>query len=218
MTGPIHELPVGLAVVGTVAGLVGAGLLVLLLWHAFRRVVDSPRIPLSKATYGALSVVCLVLLGVGLVRLGIGRLLRDHARLDGAGGKTRVAEVRCTPVAAGKVRITFAPIGAGTAKPEQFESNGPGCRVSAELVTMRALPARLGVATLVRVTQVGEEARPPENPDWLVPPANTVPGFPLALVVRGARSTSVSATPDARAVSHLVASPAGLELEKSGGG
>jgi hypothetical protein len=217
MTGPIHELPVGLAVVGAVAGLAGVVLLAWLLWHAFRRVVDQPRIPLSKATYGALSLVCLALLAVGLVRLGIGRLLKDHARLDGAGGKTRVAEVRCTPVSAGKVRITFAPVGAGTAKPEQFESNGPGCRVSAELVTMRALPARLGVATLVRVTRVGEEARPPENPDWLVPPPDAAPGFPLALVVRGARSTSVSAAPDERAVYHLVASPSGLELEKSGG-
>jgi hypothetical protein len=162
MTGPIHEVPIALSVAGTVAGVAGAVLLVWLVWHAFRRVVDSPRIPLSNATYFVLSLVCAALLAVGLVRLGIGRLLRDHARLDANGSKTRVAEVRCTPGAAGKVRITFAPVGAAGA-PEQFESAGPSCQVSAELVTMRALPARLGVGTLVRVTRVGEAPRPPEN-------------------------------------------------------
>jgi hypothetical protein len=217
MTGPIHEVPIALSVAGTVAGVAGAVLLAWLVWHALRRVVDSPRVPLSNATYLVLSLLCLALLGVGLVRLGIGRLLRDHARLDAGGNKTRVAEVRCAPGAAGKVRITFAPVGAATA-PEQFESAGPGCLLAAELVTMRALPARLGVGTLVRVTRVGEAARPAGNPPWLVPAPDAAPRFPLALVVREARTTSVSAQPDAQAVYHLLASPAGLELEKQTGG
>jgi hypothetical protein len=217
MSGTLHEIPVALKTIGVVAGVVGAILFLWLIWHALRRLVDSPRVPMSRATYFVLGMLCLVLLAVAAFPVGVGRLLRDHARVDG-GQRTRVAEVRCAPAAKGKVRITYAPTGGDAADEEQIESAGPSCRLLAEVVTLRALPARLGLGTLVRVTEVGEAARPSEMPAWLLPAPDQSPRFPLALVVRQARRTSLQAPPDAAAVYHLVASPQGLALERSTGG
>src|SRR5215213_11986853 len=103
MSGSLHEIPVALKTIGVVAGVVGAILFLWLIWHALRRVIDSPRVPMSRATYTVLGLVCLVLLAVAAFPFGVGRLLRDHARVDGA-QRTRVAEVRCAPAAKGKVR------------------------------------------------------------------------------------------------------------------
>jgi hypothetical protein len=214
MSGALHEIPVIVKTVGAVAGVLGVLLFLWLLWHGLRRVVDSPRIPMSRATYMVLGVLCLVMLAVAAFPLGVGRLLRDHARVDGQ--RTQVAEIRCAPGPRGTVRITYAPTGAGDAPAEQIESTGPSCRLSAEVVTLRALPARLGLGTLVRITQVGENARPSEAPDWLLPVPDVAPAFPMALVVRQARRVSLQAQPDAGAVYHLMASPDGLALHTAG--
>jgi hypothetical protein len=214
MSGSLHEIPVILKTIGAVAGVLGVLLFLWLAWHGLRRVLDSPRIPMSRATYMVFGLLCVVMLAIAAFPLGVGRVLRDHARVDGQ--RTQVAEVRCAPGPQGKVRITFAPTGAGQAAPEQIESTGPSCRLSAEVVTLRALPARLGLGTLVRVTQVGEAARPSEAPDWMLPVPDVAPAFPMALVVRQARRVSLQAQPDAAAVYHLVASPDGLALHTAG--
>jgi hypothetical protein len=213
MSGSLHEIPVVLKTIGAVAGALGVLLFLWLVWHGLRRVVDSPRIPMSRATYLVLGLLCVVMLAIAAFPLGVGRLLRDHARIDGQ--RTQVAEVRCAPGPQGKVRITFAPTGGGAAA-EQVESTGPSCRLSADVVTFRALPARLGLGTLVRVTQVGEAARPTDAPGWLLPVPDVAPAFPLALVVRHSRRVSLQAQPDAAAVYHLVASPDGLALHAAG--
>jgi hypothetical protein len=214
MSGSLHEIPVGLKTIGAVAGVLGVLLLLWLVWRGLGRVLDRPRIPMGRATYLVLGLLCVVMLAVAAFPLGVGRLLRDHARIDGL--RTQVAEVRCAPAPQGKVRITFAPTGAGQAAPEQVESTGPSCRLSADLVTLRALPARLGLGTLVRITQVGEATRPTDAPDWLLPVPDVAPAFPMALVVRQARRVSLQAQPDAAAVYHLVASPDGLALHAAG--
>lgn len=211
----LHELPLALKAVGIVAGVLGAVLFVWLGWHALRRVLDSPRIPLGGATYFILGLLCVGLLAVAAVPLGVGQLLREHALVDGAG--TRVAEVRCTPAGAGKVRISFTPTRSPDGAAEQVESAGPDCRLSAELVTLRSLPARLGLGALVRVTNVGEATRPSGLPSWALPGPNSPPPFPMALLVRQARVTSVQAAADAGAIYHLVASPHGVTLERAGG-
>jgi hypothetical protein len=211
----LHEIPFVLLAAGIVAGLVGGGLLVWLLWHAGRGLVDRPRVPRSRATYGFYTLLCLVLLAGASVTLGLGRLLRDHARLD---GKTPVAEVRCERTSAGKVRITYSETKSSTSSaPAPIEASGPSCELTADLVTMRSLLGRLGMGTLVRVTRVGREPRPPQNPAWLVPDAAVPAGLPLALVVRDSRVTTVTVQPDDKAVFHLVATPDGLALEKSTG-
>lgn len=210
----LHDVPFALWVVGVAAGLLGVGLLLWLLFHAARGLVDQPRVPRSRATYGFYSVLCVALLaGAGGI-FGLQRLLRDHARLDG--GKTRVAEVRCQRSGAGKVRLTYAAART-PAVPASVESAGSSCVLTADLVTMRRFLGRVGMGTLVRVTRLGDEPRPPENPPWLVPAASTPAPLPMGLLVHHAREASVSVAPDDQAVFHLVASPEGLALEKSGG-
>jgi hypothetical protein len=212
VSGPFHDSPYLLIAVGGVAGLAG---LVLFLWLASRalaRLFDRPRVPLGAATYVILTAMCGGLLTVGGVAYGIVRLLRDHARLD---GRVHLAELRCEQGAPGRVRITFSPNGV-TNPPQSFDSAGSACLVSADLVRMRALPSRLGVPAMVRVTRVGEASPPTHNPDWLRPGSPTAP-WALGLVVRESQAASVAAAPDAAAVYQLVASPDGLVLEKSGG-
>jgi hypothetical protein len=127
-----------------------------------------------------------------------------------------MGEVRCARIGAGRVRITFAPSVQG-AVPEQVDSAGPSCELGTEVYTMRAVPARLGFGALARVTHLGEATRPTEVPAWLRAAPDSRPTWPLALVVRQARATSVKADPDPRAVYHLVASPEGVVLERAGG-
>jgi hypothetical protein len=199
---------------GIGAGVLGAGLLLWLLFHAGRSLVDQPRVPRSRATYGFYTMLCVVLLAGAGVSFGLQRLMRDHARLD---GKTRMAEVRCERAGAGKVRLTYAAANAPAAR-ASVESAGSSCELAADLVTMRSFMRRLGMGNLVRVTRLGGEARPPENPGWLTPDVRSPSALPLRLLVHDAREATVSLPPDDKAVFHLVASPeGGLALEKSGG-
>jgi hypothetical protein len=212
VTSAAHDSPYLLILVGGAAGLAG---LILFLWlagRALRWLFDRPRVPLGAATYVIATAVCGALLTVGGVSYGISRLLRDHARLD---GRVHLAELRCEQAAPGRVRITFSPVDPGL-QPEHFDIVGSSCLVSADLVRMRALPSRLGVPALVRVTRVGQASRPTHNPEWLRPGSPSAP-WAMGLVVRDAQAASVAAPPDA-GLYHLVASPEGLVLEKSGGG
>jgi hypothetical protein len=170
-------------------------------------------VPLGAVTYILLTALCGAALTVGGAAYATNRLLRDHARLE---GRVRLAELRCEKAAPGHVRITFAPAAPSTDAPERIDSTGSACLVSADLVRLRALPSRLGVSALVRVTRVGQAERPSRNPEWLST-ASSAPPFPLTLMIRDAQTTSVAAAPDARAVYQVVASPEGLVLEKSGG-
>ena len=211
----LHEIPFGLWTAGIVAGLAGAALLVWLLWHAGRGLVDRPRVPRSRATYGFYTLLCLLLLAGAGITFGMGRLLRDHARVD-ASGKARVAEVRCQRGSTGKVRMTYAAAKAPTT-PASIESAGSSCQLEADVVTMRSFLGRVGMGTLVRVTRVGGEARPPENPAWLVFDPRAPGALPLSLLVRDAKQATLSVPPDDKAIFHLVATPQGLAFEKSGG-
>lgn len=206
------DTPYLLIAVGGVAGLAGLILFLWLFLRALGRLFDRPRVPLGAATYAVMTVLCAGLLGLGAVAYGITQLLRDHARLE---GRVRLAELRCETAAPGYVRITFSPVD-GKVPPQRIDSPGTACVVSADLVRMRALPSRLGVSAMVRVTRVGEASPPLQNPEWLRP-GNTAAPWPLGLVVRGSHAASVAAAPDARAVYQVVASPEGLTLEKSGG-
>ncbi len=212
MTGSLHDSPYLLIAVGGAAGLAGAVLFLWLASCALRRLFDRPRVPLGGATYVIVTALCAGLLSIGGVAYGITRLLRDHARLE---GRVRLAELRCEQGAPGRVRITFAPV-EGSAQPQSFDSAGTACLVSADLVRMRALPSRLGVSALVRVTRVGETSPPTRNPEWLRPGSPSVP-WPMGLVVREWQAASVAAAPETGAVYQVVASPEGLVLEKSGG-
>lgn len=211
MSGSLHEIPVAVKTIGVVAGVLGAGLFFWLLLRALGRLFDRPRIPMSRATYVVLSLLCLVLLAVAALPLGIGQVLRDHARIDGQ--STQVAEVRCTPAAQGKVHIRFSPRGADASAPaESIESTAGSCHLSAEVVTLRALPRHLGLGTLVRVTQVGEAALPSETPAWALPVPDVTPTFPMLLVVRQTRRVSLQASPNKATVYQVVASPDGVAL------
>jgi hypothetical protein len=211
VTSAAHDSPYLLVLVGGAAGLAGLMLFLWLAGRALRRLFDRPRVPLGAATYVIVTAVCGSLLTVGGVAYGITRLLRDHARLE---GRVRLAELRCEQAAPGHVRITFSPVDPAF-QAERFDSVGSSCLVSADLVRMRALPSRLGVRAMVRVTRVGEASRPTQNPEWLRPGSPVAP-WAMGLMVRDAQAASVAAPPDA-GVYHLVASPEGLALEKSGG-
>ena len=214
MSGALHEIPVVLKTIGAVAGVLGVLLLLWLVWHGLRRVMDSPRIPMSRATYMVLGLLCLVMLAIAAFPLGVGRLLRDHARIDGQ--RTQVAEVRCAPGAAGQGAHHLSLRRVRRRRPSRSRAPGPaaGCRP-------RSSPCarcRRGWGW-ARWCGSRRWARPRgrrDAPGWLLPVPDVAPAFPMALVVRQARRVSLQAQPDAAAVYHLVASPDGLALHTAG--
>lgn len=194
------------------AAVIGGGLLLWLLWRGLTRMADRPRIPMDPATYVILAVLCGGLLGVAALTFGISRLFGDHAAVE---GQVELAQVRCEPAAPGRVRLTYTPKAASNTNEQQVETTGEACSVSARLINLRSFVGRLGVGTLARVTQVGDQEQPGKSPAWLLPEDKRI--GPLAPLVRDARSTSVTIPAEVGASYRLLVSSRGLELARSDG-
>src|SRR5687768_292469 len=87
-----------------VAAIAIAALLVLwLLGRGLSGLVDRPRVPRPGTTYVAFSVLVIVLASTAAIAWGLRGLYLEHANI---GGPTRLGQLRCEPVAGGKVRTT----------------------------------------------------------------------------------------------------------------
>ena len=215
MTSSAHDSPSLLILVGGVAGVVGAILFLWLASRALRRLFDRPRVPLGAATYVILTALCGACSPwAASLTASPGCCAITPGWTDACGWPSSAAR-RGLPAACASPSPRSTPPSSPSA-PEQIDSVGSACLVSADLVRMRALPSRLGVSALVRVTRVGEASRPTQNPEWLRPGSPEAP-WAMGLVVRESHAASVAAAPDAGTVYQLVASPDGLVLEKSGG-
>jgi hypothetical protein len=187
---------------------------VLLLWFLIRglgRLFDRPRIPRAGVTYFFFGLLCAVSLGVAAISVNLARLFEEHTRVL---GPTRLGELRCEPLEGGRVRTTFVPRGTEGRDGETVEEAAPTCRIEAAVVTMRTLPPPIGVVSLSRVTQVGHKPVSATGSTLWAPQLGQ---FPLGIFVREAKNTEASASPDEKTVWAVVATPAGLVLERSGG-
>jgi hypothetical protein len=200
--------------IGLVAGVIGLGFIVWFLTRGLGALIDGvagrPRIPRARTTYTIFTGLCVFSFALAITSMNLARLIHTHARIY---QPTRIGDLRCEPVAGGKVRTTFSTVSPHPTASESVAEVGSNCRIEASVVTMRGLPARLGVPAILRVTQVGHREMPLEEPSWW----NTNLGmFPLGLLVRGSTTAEATATPDAAAVWVVVATPTGLVLKPSG--
>jgi hypothetical protein len=212
---PPHVSPSLLLGIGLVAGVIGVGFVVWFVARATGAVVDGiagrPRIPRARTTYTIFATLCVVSFVVAIAAMNLGRLIHTHARVV---DPVRIGDLRCEAVAGGLVRTTFSTVSPHPVASESVAEKSPTCRIEASVVTMRLVPAKLGVPTIWRVTQVGHKDLPAEEPTWWNPNLGL---FPLGLLERRSTSAEATATPDPTAVWAVVATPTGLVLKPSGG-
>lgn len=201
--------------IGLVAGLIGLAFIVWFAGRAIGAVIDGvagrPRIPRARTTYTIFTGLCIFCFVLALASMNLARLIHTHARIY---QPTRIGDLRCEPMPGGQVRTTFSTVSPHPTASESVAEVGTTCRLEAAVVTMRQLPAKLGVPAILRVTQVGHKDLPAEEPTWWNPNLGL---FPQALLVRGSTHAEATTAPDAAAVWAVVATPTGLLLQRSGG-
>jgi hypothetical protein len=211
---PPHVTSSLLLGIGLVAGVIGLGFLIWFLGRAIGAVVDGvagrPRIPRARTTYTIFSALCGLSFLLAMTSLNLARLIHTHARIF---EPTRIGDLRCEAVPGGMVRTTFSSVSPHPVASESVSEKASTCRIEASVAAMRQLPAKLGIPAIWRVTQVGHKEVPAEEPSWW----NANLGlFPLGLVMRGTSKAEATATPDPIAVWAVVATPTGLQLQRSG--
>jgi hypothetical protein len=212
---PPHVSSTLLLGIGLVAGVIGLGFVIWLVGRAIGAIADGvagrPRIPRARTTYTIFSALCLLSFVLAIASMNLARLIYTHARV---GEATRIGDLRCEALADGLVRTTFSSVSPHPVASESVAEQAPSCRIEASVMTMRQLPARLGISAVLRITQVGHKELPAEEPTWW----NSKLGlFPLKLLMRGSSSTEATTAPDGAAVWAVVATPTGLLLQRSGG-
>ena len=176
----LHEVPVVLKTIGAVAGVLGVLLLLSLVSHGLRRVLDRPRIPMSRATYMVLGLLYVGMLAVAAVPLGVGRVLRDHARVDGR--RTQVAEFRSAPRP--RARCASPTLRSATGR-SPSRSRAPAQLPAARRRRHPALAARAPGPGHAGAGRAGRRSDAPDGaPGWLLPVPDVAPTFPIALLVR----------------------------------
>jgi hypothetical protein len=212
---PPHVSSTLLLGIGLVAGVIGAAFVVWFLIRAagaaFDGVAGRPRIPRARTTYTIFAGLCLVSFALAIASMNLARLMATHVRIV---GPTRVGDLRCELLRGGQVRATFSSVSPHPVASESVAETGPNCRIEASMMTMRQLPARLGMPEMWRVSHVGHKDLPAEDPRWWNPRLGV---FPLGLLVRGSTSAEATTAPDETAVWAVIATPTGLVLQKSGG-
>jgi hypothetical protein len=166
--------PAALVVFGITGSAIGGLLLVVLLWHGLRRLLDLPRIPRGPGFYLFLVIACAFLFGGGVLSLIVAAALddwepvRDHAPL---------AEVRCQRAGNG-AHLTVVPLATDGARgrEETVELQAPLCDLSIARLTFTPPLTRLGEHQ--RITRMAGRPRPGPTPIWRTLPQPL--GLPLA--------------------------------------
>jgi hypothetical protein len=187
-----------------------AALLVLwLLGRGLGGLVDRPRVPRPGTTYAAFAILVAVVGTLAALLYGLRGLYLDYANI---GAPTRLGELRCEPLAGGKVRTTFTPAEIGAA-PETVEEAGSSCQIELDLVRMRGYPSTgpIGLGSLARVSAVGHRPRPATAPLQLLPDK-----LPVSLLVRHRNRAEAITPPEANTVWNVIAVPAGAPTHVPG--
>jgi hypothetical protein len=201
--GRFPHAPGSLVVFG-ITCMVAAGLLILVLaWHAARRVFDVPRVPRGVGSYVVQVVACLALLGAGIIALAVAAGLEDW---QGVPGTTPLAEVQCSRITPTSAQLSFVPLRADGARgPEEVETVA-SCDLSIERLHFVRPFTRFGLVERNRLAQVGTRRRPLETPNWTSLPRPF--GVPVA-VATGHKVV----VPDGDRY-RAIADDSGLRLEK----
>lgn len=201
--------PGPLVALGGIALATGGALLVLLAWHALRRMLDRPRVPLRAGVYVVLVLLCAALSGAGFFALTVASALGDWAPLPADGV---VAEVRCR-MQDGRLAMSFVPIGpAGRPEPEESAtSTGTSCDVGGEVLRFRPALSWLGLDTAHRVFRIGAQGRTTKTPAWRALPR------PLGIELGQTRPETVAVPAAADRRTRIFVRDSGYWLEKQGG-
>jgi hypothetical protein len=170
--------PAALVVFGITCTALAGVVILILIWHAVRRVLDIPRVPRGPGSY-----VVMVVATAGLLALGLGAFLVAAGLEDWpAPGRAPLAEVRCHKLPPTGARLSFVPLAAdGARSPEEVESvsSPSGCVLGFQRLRFAAPLARFGLTERVRLSRVGSRVRPAGTPSWRALPQPL--GAPVAL-------------------------------------
>jgi hypothetical protein len=201
--GRFPHAPGSLVVFGITCLVAGGVLILLLAWHVARRVLDIPPIPRGAGGYVVQVVVCLALLGAGIIALAVAAGLEDW---QGVPGTTPLAEVQCHRITPASAQLTFVPLRADGARgPEEGETVS-SCDLSIERLHFIRAFSRFGLVERNRLAQVGTRRRPIEAPNWTALPSPF--GVPVAVA-----TVHKVVVPDGDRY-RAIADESGLRLEK----
>lgn len=208
----------------TLVGLsLGLPILFWLLRRMFRGMSGAMQVPLHGSIYLMVALICLALIGGGLVGVGLVLTLRDYRSV---GPKTFLAQVRCAQSTPARVTMEYVPIGVdgGRGPAEVFQLDGNSCSLVGETVRFRPFLIHVGLGTFTRLSGVagqGENApagqrqllnhQPNPLPPWLGLQRDA--SHPLGLLLDDARTSGITQPPDARGTFvNLYATPAGFQI------
>jgi hypothetical protein len=199
----LAHAPRPLLIVGTIALGVAVGLLLLMLWHVLRRLLNIPRVPLWGGTYVMMFITALLLSATGLMAFAIGDALIDWPAV----GDGPVAEVRCQPATGGGTELRLVPL--PTRTPETRVPVTGSCTMRATLLRFAAPIEGLGIGARYQI-DVTSAVRPTTvTPGWRALPQ------PLGLPVATTRTETLLMATDAGALWRVTAGETALHLERA---
>jgi hypothetical protein len=202
-----EQAPTWMVVLAITSISLGAVLLVLLGWHAVRRLMDVPRVPRARAVYALLVTVCTLSIGAGVTALALASALADWQTQV---GPSAVAEVHCRRTGPTRVELSFVPIGPngqrGAEETQPIEALP--CAVAVERLHFHQALARLGLIERMRLARVGDVRRPTSTPVWRALPQ------PLGLPIASADAQQIAIPTEDGAPYRVVADDRALRVEK----
>jgi hypothetical protein len=203
--GGFPHAPGSLVVFGITCTAVGVLVLVVLGWHAARRLLDVPRVPRGAGSYALWVVACAALLGAGIVSLCIAASLDDW---PSAPGPAPLAEVRCQRLSPSTARLSFVPLSAsGGRGPEEVETV-ESCSLALQRLRFSSSLARFGLVERQRLARVGSRLRPLDTPEWRALPR------PLGAPVAQAATQDLAVPAPDDQPYRVLSDDKGLRLEK----
>jgi hypothetical protein len=199
--GSFPHAPSSLVVFGITCAILAALLILLLVWHAVRRILDVPRVPRGAGFYVLMVVVAAAALGAGVGALVVAAALDDW---PGVIGQPAQAELRCRRQSPTAARLSFVPL--DPRGPEEAEVV-PACEVAVDRLRFGGRLNRFGLFERFRLAQVGTRARPPGTPEWRALPQ------PFGVPVAGISQQRLAVPPDDQPY-RLVADDRGIRLDK----
>jgi hypothetical protein len=199
--------PVPLVVFGIACTALGAVLLVVLLWHVARRLLDIPRVPRGPGSYVLLVVACLALVVCGLGALTVAAALDDWQAVPVRGA---LAEVQCHRLSPTSARLSLIPLrDEGSRGAEEVETvDAIPCEVAVERLRFIPALARFGLLERHRVARIGGRRRPLTTPSWRALPE------PLGVPVAVASDHQLSVPVDEGGPYRVMADERGLRVER----
>jgi hypothetical protein len=221
----LHWPLVGVALGGLLVGLMP---LVWLLRRFGRALTGRPQPPATGASYFAMLLLTVLLIGAGVAALGLSAALATYHSFT---KKRHAAEVQAIDLGAHKLRVYLVPIEADGTRgaTETYDLDGDEWTVGGDVLRMRPFLTVLGLETVYKVSRVegrwlkAEDANTHKGTaydreggtgqGWLQLYKNGASG-PFRWLIAGAHGQAVSQLPDRRAVFDLYVTPNGFVVDK----